>query len=346
MMHVVGRGPRSCRPVAISLTLHPKGVRFYLKKPSTFRYCKVGVPKMISDIAIPYRDESVPAHPDVNPDHPMVVFGDHKFCAGARLEVLRMPGVHMHSQIELNLVLSGSMSYWFDGRELTVSAGQLAIFWGMIPHQVTRVAQPTQFVCLYVPLSVLLALPALSRLRSAILQGAMVEALGIKPFDRDIFLRWRDELLSGDEQAEGIVRDELSARVRRLDREGWRDLRATAPVLAGSGGHEQGRVLHVEHMARFICEKSHEDICVEDVAAAAGLHPNYAMTIYRSAVGLTINQSILRHRLDTARSLLVATDRPVVQIAFEAGFGSLSRFYEAFERRFHTAPGAFRQRLT
>src|SRR5450631_862828 len=133
-----------------------------------------------------YRDESVPAHPDVNPDHPMVVFGDHKFCAGKSLNVMRMPAVHMHSQIELNFVLDGAMTYWFDGHELTVGAGRLAIFWGMIPHQVTGVAEPTKFVCLYVPLSVLLALPALSLLRGAILRGAMVEALEIKTYDSDI----------------------------------------------------------------------------------------------------------------------------------------------------------------
>lgn len=275
----------------------------------------------------------------------MIVVGYHKFCAGPMLDVMLMPATHMHSQIELNFVLRGAMTYWFDGAELTISAGQLAMFWGMIPHQVTQLAGPTQFVCLYVPLSVLLALPALSRLRSAILRGAMVEALDIRPFDRDIFMHWREDLLSGDEQAEEIVRDELSARVRRLDREGWRDLRKLAPVLPEAGTHDPARLRHVERMARFIGERSGENIAVEDVAKAAGLHPNYAMSLFKKAVGMTINQSIVRHRLDAARSLLVATDRPVAQIAFESGFGSLSRFYEAFERRFHTAPGAFRQRL-
>ena len=96
---------------------------------------------MTSSPARTYRDESIPAHPDVNPDHPMVVFSDHRFCAGASLEVMRMPSVHMHSQIELNLVIEGAMTYWFDGREITISAGRLAIFWGLIPHQVARILE-------------------------------------------------------------------------------------------------------------------------------------------------------------------------------------------------------------
>jgi hypothetical protein len=48
-------------------------------------------------------DESVPAHPDVNPEHPFVIFGDHRFCAGKCLTAMPMPASHMHSQIELNI---------------------------------------------------------------------------------------------------------------------------------------------------------------------------------------------------------------------------------------------------
>jgi AraC-like DNA-binding protein len=238
------------------------------------------------------------------------------------------------------------MTYWFDGRELTVSAGRLALFWGMIPHQVIDLAEPTRFVCLYVPMSVFLGLPTLSRLREAIFRGAVIEALEIKPYDRDIFLRWREELLSGDEQIEQIVRDELTARVRRLDREGWHDLREVSLLANPASSHDAERIPHVERMTRFIGEKALESIAAEDVAAAAGLHPNYAMAIFRRAVGMTINQSIVRHRLDAAQSMLIGTDRPVAAIAFDCGFGSLSRFYEAFERRFHTSPAAFRKRFS
>lgn len=291
-------------------------------------------------------DESTPFHPE-SAAHPLVIFGDHRFCAGLAFDVRPMPRPHMHSQIELNFLLEGAMTYWFDGRELTVSAGQLALFWGMIPHQVIRVLQPTRFVCLYVPMPVFLALPALSSMRGAILKGAMIEAQEIRSFDRDIFLRWREDLLSGDDQLEEIVRDELTARVRRLDREGWRDLAASVPAGSADGGanYDGERALHVERMVRFIGEKAQDNISVADVANAASLHPNYAMTVFKRTVGMTINQSIVRHRLDTARSMLVSTDQPVASIAFESGFGSLSRFYQAFEERFHSSPANFRKRF-
>lgn len=292
-----------------------------------------------------YRDESVPLHPEGRHRHPVVVFGNHSFCAGGTLDVMPMPSPHMHSQVELNFVLEGEMTYWFDGRSVSVGEGRLALFWGMIPHQVTECEDPTRFVCLYVPMSVFLGLPSISRLRDAVFRGAMVEALDIRPYDRDVFLRWREELHGGDEAVADIVKDELTARIRRLDREGWHDLRNLAAVQGGDRGREAGRLISVERMARFIGEHATDDIGVDDVARAAGLHPNYAMGLFRNSVGITINQSITRHRLDVAQSLLIASERPVASIAFEAGFGSLSAFYAAFESRFAASPASFRRRV-
>jgi AraC family transcriptional regulator, melibiose operon regulatory protein len=287
--------------------------------------------------------EGVRIHGDLDQSYPVEVFGDHGFCAGKSMKVFAMSRPHMHSQVELNFLLTGSMTYWFDGREVTLSAGRLSVFWGMIPHQVMACADDTRFVVLYVPMSAFIELPALSRLREAIFRGALIEALEIKPYDSDMFQRWREDLHSGDTELQSIVRDELTSRVRRLDREGWRDLRET--VLA-SGKHaaaqDTDRALRVERMARFISEKALDDISADDVARSANLHPNYAMSLFKRAMGLTIKQSITRHRLDTAQSMLIATELPVASIAYDCGFGSVSSFYAAFEQRFRKSPAAFR----
>lgn len=290
-------------------------------------------------------DESVPVHPDHDPRHPLVIFGDHRFCAGESLTVHRMAGPHMHSQIELNFVLTGQMTYWFDGRELTVDEGRLCLFWGMIPHQVIDRSEGTRFVCLYVPMSVFLGLANLSRFRDAVFRGAMIEALEIRSWDRDIFQHWREELLAGDENLTEIVRNELTARVLRIERDGWRDLREEGSAIASFSANDSERVEHIERMLRFIAEHALENISAEDVGRAVGLHPNYAMSIFKRAVGHTINQAIVRHRLDTAQSLLISTDLSITDVAFESGFGSVSRFYEAFSERFVEKPTAFRRRM-
>jgi AraC family transcriptional regulator, melibiose operon regulatory protein len=289
--------------------------------------------------------EAIPLHPELVAGHPMVVMSDHGFCAARQMDVYTMPGPHMHSQVELNFVLSGEMRYWFDGQEVSVSAGRLALFWGMVPHQVIARPEGTQFVCLYVPMSVFLSLPSVSPLRESIFRGAVIEPSNLRSYDRDIFLRWREELLTGDQKLSQIVRDELTARMRRIDHEGWTDLKAATAIVPPSHHFDLNRMHHVETMARYIAEHALEDISVEDVVKTSGLHPNYAMSLYKRAIGLTIKQSIMRHRLDTAQSLLISTDLPVGTISFDCGFGSLSSFYAAFEQRFHTSPAAYRKTL-
>jgi AraC family transcriptional regulator, melibiose operon regulatory protein len=288
--------------------------------------------------------EGVRIHADMGSGYPVEVFGNHQFCAGKSTNVYTMASPHMHSQVELNFLVRGSLTYWYDGRELTLTTGRLALFWGMIPHQVLACEPNTQFVVLYVPMATFIQLPVLSRLREAIFRGAMIEALDIKPYDVDIFQRWRQDLLEDDVQLEQIVRDELSARVRRIDREGWRDLRDLTPLAPHKAWHspDHDRAVRVERMARYISEHALEDIDADLVAGAADLHPNYAMTLYKKAMGLTIKQSITRHRLDTAQSMLIGSDVAVASIAFDCGFGSLSSFYAAFEQRFHKSPAAFR----
>ena len=256
-----------------------------------------------------------------------------------------MPGPHMHSQIELNFVLEGKMTYWFDGRTVSVSAGRLVLFWGMVPHQVTEVERQTKFVCLYAPMSVFLSLPSLSALREAMFKGAVIEALYIKDFDTEIFKRWREELLSGEQQIEHVVREELKSRVRRIDLEGWRDLRDLAEASPHFAGADSEGARHVEMMARFIGEHASEGISVEDVSQTVGLHPSYATTIFKRGVGISIKQAIIRHRLDAAQSMLIATDNSIASIAFDCGFGSLSRFYEAFKQRFNSSPIELRRKF-
>ncbi|WP_320144907.1 helix-turn-helix domain-containing protein [uncultured Cohaesibacter sp.] len=290
-------------------------------------------------------DGAIPAHPELDPSHPLVIFDDHRFCAGTTTEVRRMAGPHMHSQIEINYVLEGQMTYWFDGRELTLSADRLCLFWGMSPHQVTDRKEGTKFVCLYMPMSAILGMANLPRLRAALFRGAVIEALSIRPYDRQMFLDWRKELLAGDANMEEILRSELVARVKRIENDGWRDLREQGEVLVNLRQCDVERIHHIEQMLRFISENALRKISVDDVAEAAGLHPNYAMMVFKRTMGSTINQAIVRHRLDTARSLLISTELTVVEIAFESGFGSLSTFYDAFQKRFNEKPMQFRKQM-
>ena len=98
-------------------------------------------------------------------------------------------------------------------------------------------------------------------------------------------------------------------------------------------------------MTRHIAEHAAKALRIKDVAAAVGLHPNYAMTLFKMAVGMTISEYHTRSRLDAAQTLLACSDTDIAAVAFASGYGSLSQFYQAFRARFGTSPAAFRRSL-
>ena len=138
------------------------------------------------------------------------------------------------------------MTYWFDGRVLTLSGRPAGAVLGHDPAPGDGHASRTRASwCSMCRWRCSWSFPTLSALRAAIFRGAVIEALDIKPYDRDMFLRWREDLLPGDAQLEQIVKDELTARIRRLDREGWHDLREVAPAGRRPAhlGHDHDRAL-------------------------------------------------------------------------------------------------------
>ncbi|WP_246742590.1 helix-turn-helix domain-containing protein [Microvirga splendida] len=283
------------------------------------------------------------SHPEPPPGATTVVFDDHRFCAATRTNVEVMTAPHMHSQFEFNYVLEGAMTYWFDDHIIEVGAGSLVLFWGMIPHQTIAREPGTHFSCLYIPSAVLLGVQSCDGLRTALFEGAFAVARTCLPYDPEQTERWRKDLLTGDPLLQDIVREEVSARLRRLERDGWHDIRAVARPEAPGARAAMKRLAKVELMARFIDEHACDDIDVASVARSVELHPNYAMDLFRRGVGQTIVQYIIRRRLDIALSVLVSTEQTVADIAFQAGFKSLSRFYEAFTSRFGMSPNRYRR---
>ena len=78
-------------------------------------------------------------------------------------------------------------------------------------------------------------------------------------------------------------------------------------------------------MAAFISERSGDDLRVEDVARHVHLHPQYAMTLFRRALGITIGEYLLQCRVARAQRLLLTTDMPITEVGFAARFGSQSQ---------------------
>jgi len=64
---------------------------------------------------------------------------------------------------------------------------------------------------------------------------------------------------------------------------------------------------------------------------------------FQTALGRSIHQEVIRHRVEAARRLLRDTTLTVAAVAAEVGFANAQRFYTAFRRAQGATPGAYRR---
>ncbi len=115
--------------------------------------------------------------------------------------------------------------------------------------------------------------------------------------DHAMLERWNEELPHADASRRRLIVREVEARVTRA---------ALAQTDETEGGHfpsEAGPLRKVSEMALFVAE-------------------NY---------GMTPSTYLTRMRVCQAQYLLISTDEDISRIAFDTGFGSISRFYAAFK---------------
>ncbi len=98
-------------------------------------------------------------------------------------------------------------------------------------------------------------------------------------------------------------------------------------------------------MALFMSQHFDEAITVAAIAGQVGLHPNYAMTVFKDTFGLSLIEYLTQQRIAHAQQRLIISDTPVTDIALEAGFPTLSHFYMAFKRLCGMSPGKYRALL-
>ncbi|WP_254705938.1 helix-turn-helix domain-containing protein [Streptomyces vilmorinianum] len=248
-----------------------------------------------------------------------------------------MAAAHRHDDLEINFVAGGgSMLYLYGGELLEVAVGGLAVFWAAIPHQLVA-SQATRVHWLHVPFDQFLAWGLPQPLLTRVLSGVPVitPAARADASDPAKFTQWAADLAAGDDELHRIAMLEIQARVRRL-------ALATVGDPAHRHAGDDPALRQAVSMARYIAHHFREPITVADVAAAANVHPTYAMTQFRKVVRATIGDYVKLYRLAEARRLLVTTDLPASQVAAAAGFGSVSRFYQVFTDACGTTPARFR----
>jgi AraC-like DNA-binding protein len=210
-----------------------------------------------------------------------------------------------------------------------------------MPHQPVGVEGGSEMGWITIPISEFLQWHLGDRLTRRLLSGEILIDAEDGLLDAQQLSRWAQDCRDPEAGMELLVALEVCARLGRLALR----LPKSAPAASEAGqAHADAGVHQVETMAAYLGARFREDLSAADVAASVGLHPNYAMQVFRRTCGMTILQYLTHLRLLLAQRLLLTSRQTVLTVALEWGFGSLARFYAAFRSQCGVSPGRFRAR--
>lgn len=135
-----------------------------------------------------------------------------------------------------------------------------------------------------------------------------------------------------------VVRSEENARAGRLGLRWWL-LRAWAYWSAAEG--QEGRRVHpaVAIAARLLREDPERDF--DEIATEAGLSPGRLSRVFRDQIGVGVVTYRTDQKLAVVDRLLRGERATLTSAAYDAGFGSYSQFFRAFQARRGCCPREF-----
>lgn len=113
---------------------------------------------------------------------------------------------------------------------------------------------------------------------------------------------------------------------------------AAAPARGGLSGRQ------LRHVEAFVSAHLGHDIGLDDLCREAGVSRFHFARMFKESTGQTPHRWLTARRIEAAKTLLRATDKPVGAIAGDTGFASQSHFGQTFRRATGLTPTAWRRR--
>lgn len=95
---------------------------------------------------------------------------------------------------------------------------------------------------------------------------------------------------------------------------------------------------YVERAIQYMRGHLGEGILVTQISSAIGLNPNYLSALFKDETGLSLQQYLIRLRLQTALTLLTESNISVAEVAVQVGYKSSAAFCKAFHQLYGITP--------
>ena len=198
---------------------------------------------------------------------------------------------HWHAQVEVNFIVRGAVHYRMNDHEISLAAGDMCLFWGGLPHQMDDASDDAIYAGAHLPLVHFFRLHLPADVRHRLMTGATLSpAQPTHP--------------TSTTSSAGTVMRAQATLPRPSTRStncccGWSGCgsnpTASCPVPGArmpANPFDQQSSRNVGPMCDFIAENFLYEIDCVDIAAAADIHPKYAMSVFKKSTGMTLNEYV------------------------------------------------------
>jgi AraC family transcriptional regulator len=145
-----------------------------------------------------------------------------------------------------------------------------------------------------------------------------------------------EQTLSADQ---ALAKDLINQAIALLRRNPAKAKLRTGP-LDGNGGLAPWQVRRV---SEFVDEHLGSPLLMAEVATVVGLSGSHFGHVFKRSLGISPYAYVLQKRIARAQELMLATDKPLVQIALNCGLADQSHLCHVFRRLTGYSPAAWRR---
>lgn len=255
--------------------------------------------------------------------------------------------VHSHDFSELVVILQGSAIHIIEGREYSVTAGQVFLIHSGVSHGYTNVDGIEYINVMFQPEQLL----QLSELR--LLPGFQA-LFYIEPFYRRE-MNFKGMLTLNEAQLQEATKLlDLILTEYELQPQGYRlMIRSYFTALVGllsryyqiGSGHEDNKALRIGEAVTYIEEHFLQPITLQAMADKAYLSTRQFQRVFTRNYHTTPMDYVIRKRLDYSCTLLRHPNLSISQVALESGFRDQNYYARQFRKVYNCTPSEYREKL-
>ena len=227
---------------------------------------------------------------------------------------------HLHQFAELMLVLEGEIEVTTDSRTEIARAGQFILIFPLQSHSFRTPELSRVWNCVFTQS---LVSDFFNLYNGRVGERAVFDG---SEHSRECFTRL---LVDGDDLRFFSVKSCLYAALADF-------VSQTAPTARASDSRLSSKLID------WLGENAASPVTLADAASSLGYAENYLSHKITKLFGMSFRNLLGCLRAEKAKELLSTTDRTILQIAYECGFGSERSFSRSFERATGDTPGIYR----